>query len=167
MVKLNIANYSEGSLVETASVSPAEVNLSEYEEFRSPVGLIFNINKIGSEIYIRAEISTIASLVCDRCLEGYEWPLQDKIDILCTTDPGLVKNDQDDVYLITAASKEVDITESIRQSLIIALPQKKLCQKKCKGLCPSCGINLNLEVCQCKNEKIDPRWDALNKIKFN
>lgn len=167
MVKLNIVNYSEGSIVESSSVAPAEVELSEYEEFCNPVELVFNINRIGSEIYIRAEISTKAELVCDRCLEIYQWPLKEAIDILCTTDAHLAANDQDDVYFITDASKEVDITESIRQSLIIAIPEKKLCQKKCKGLCSHCGINLNLETCQCKEEKTDPRWDALNKIKFN
>jgi len=167
MVKLNIANYSEGSLVESRTVLPAEMNLSEYEEFAAPVELVFNINKIGSEIYVRAQISAIAKLVCDRCLEDYEWPLQEAIDIVCTTDPGLAKNDEDDVYFITDAMKEVDITESIRQSLIIALPQKKLCQNNCKGLCPQCGTNLNLASCQCKTEKTDSRWDALNKIKFN
>jgi len=167
MVKLNIANYSEGSLVESRTVLPTEMNLSEYEEFDTPVRLVFNINKIGSEIYVRAEISATAKLVCDRCLEDYMWPLQETINIVCTADPGLAKNDEDDVYFITDAMKEVDITESIRQSLIIALPQKKLCQNNCKGLCSHCGINFNLATCQCKTEKTDPRWDELNKIKFN
>jgi uncharacterized protein len=167
VVKLNVANYSEGSTVESSVVMPAEVGLADYEEFCNPIEIVLNINKIGSEIYIRAVVSTTAKLFCDRCLDEYEWPVKETIDIICTTDTGLAKNDQDDVYFMTKATKEIDITESIRQLLIICLPERKLCKKNCKGMCSQCGTNLNLETCQCTNEKIDPRWEALNKLKFN
>jgi uncharacterized protein len=41
-----------------------------------------------------------------------------------------------------------------------------LCHEDCKGLCPHCGRNLNLEQqCNCEQHVSDPRWDALNEIK--
>jgi uncharacterized protein len=42
---------------------------------------------------------------------------------------------------------------------------KKLCSEDCKGLCPSCGKNLNDGPCNCAEEIIDPRWELLQKLK--
>ena len=47
----------------------------------------------------------------------------------------------------------------------MALPMKPLCKPDCKGLCPSCGKDLNLGACGCTHETIDPRWEALKALK--
>jgi hypothetical protein len=46
-----------------------------------------------------------------------------------------------------------------------ALPLKPLCREECKGLCPSCGADLNKGPCSCKGKKGDPRLAALKKLK--
>jgi len=40
-----------------------------------------------------------------------------------------------------------------------------LCREDCKGLCPTCGKNLNAEQCSCANEVHDARWTALKEIR--
>ena len=57
--------------------------------------------------------------------------------------------------------ESVDLTEDIRESMILAFPSYPVCQESCKGLCPQCGTNLNVGTCDCK-PPADVRWGALD-----
>ena len=41
-----------------------------------------------------------------------------------------------------------------------------LCREDCQGLCPSCGINLNLRRCDCEQPARDPRLAVLRTLKL-
>jgi uncharacterized protein len=41
---------------------------------------------------------------------------------------------------------------------------KPLCSDACKGLCPTCGTNLNRGTCDCTSEWEDPRFAALRAL---
>jgi uncharacterized protein len=57
----------------------------------------------------------------------------------------------------------VDLTEAIRQNVLLALPMVTLCREDCKGLCPQCGHDLNLGPCECQPE-VDTRMSVLAKL---
>ena len=57
----------------------------------------------------------------------------------------------------------LDLSEPIRQCVIIEKPMKLLCDPECSGLCSNCGANLNQATCEC-SEGIDPRWSELRKF---
>jgi len=44
------------------------------------------------------------------------------------------------------------------EQVLLAVPLKIVCKADCKGLCPSCGRNRNLETCDCAEKNEDPRW---------
>jgi uncharacterized metal-binding protein YceD (DUF177 family) len=60
----------------------------------------------------------------------------------------------------------VDLTENIREDIILELPQRALCRPDCPGLCPRCGQDLSAGVCQCTPTAGDLRWHALDQIKL-
>jgi len=62
--------------------------------------------------------------------------------------------------------KVVDIIDEIREGIILLLPVKILCNSNCKGLCPSCGEDLNQKECSCDKKNKDIRWSDLNKLKL-
>ena len=55
----------------------------------------------------------------------------------------------------------LDLKEVAENSIYLELPFKKLCNEDCKGLCQSCGVNLNNETCSCEDLDIDPRLAGL------
>ncbi len=63
--------------------------------------------------------------------------------------------------------EEVDVSPLIREQLLLALPTRPLCQEGCRGLCPQCGANLNLNSCDCSAAKFDPRLEALRSLKIS
>ncbi len=54
----------------------------------------------------------------------------------------------------------LDLSEPIRQYMLMLEPQKPLCQPDCAGLCPSCGADLNTTSCGCA-PRLDERWNVL------
>jgi len=59
---------------------------------------------------------------------------------------------------------QIDLDEMVLEQLELSLPSRVLCREDCRGLCPQCGADLNVEQCQCKPQ-IDPRWRALADLK--
>lgn len=49
----------------------------------------------------------------------------------------------------------------------LELPQRYLCREDCRGLCPTCGKNLNEGPCGCREDNGDPRMDVLRRLLEN
>jgi len=58
----------------------------------------------------------------------------------------------------------LDLAEMLREQFYLALPMQPLCRPDCQGLCPTCGIDRNIDTCQCKTEWIDPRLSVLKTL---
>ena len=63
-----------------------------------------------------------------------------------------ILGDQEDVFLINKKDMTVDLSEVLRQEILLHFPLIPVCSKSCKGLCPKCGIDLNKKTCECKKE---------------
>jgi uncharacterized protein len=57
------------------------------------------------------------------------------------------------------------LADVIKEQVLLALPLKVICQSDCRGLCPSCGANLNHEECRCETHATDPRMAPLARLK--
>jgi len=58
----------------------------------------------------------------------------------------------------------VDLEPLARDAVLLELPLAPLCSEDCRGLCPTCGANRNLEACACE-APTDPRWAALDGLR--
>lgn len=110
---------------------------------------------------------------CRRCLElaetevsfSFEEEYIPSIDI--ETGANLPITDEDEKALLIDEHHILNLSEVLRQYAVIELTGGALCQPECKGLCPTCGANLNLGPCGCSRETIDPRLAALAKLLEN
>ena len=73
-----------------------------------------------------------------------------------------VPDAEDDAYPLT--DDLVDLEPLARDAVLLGLPLAPLCSEDCRGLCPTCGANLNLERCACEAPS-DPRWAALDALR--
>jgi uncharacterized protein len=72
-----------------------------------------------------------------------------------------------ELQVIPASTTAIDLTEDVRQTLLLSFPLKNLCREECRGLCPRCGTNWNEQACTCSDDVNDGRWDALRSLKKN
>ncbi len=101
-----------------------------------------------SGIIVSGKIKTTISLECARCLESTDRPYEVSFQQYFPSD-----------------LNEIDVSNDVRESVLIDLPFKALCKEDCRGLCTVCGKNRNSAACNCPPEK-DSRWDSLKQYPF-
>jgi uncharacterized protein len=108
-------------------------------------------------------------LVCARCLEPFDTTTEvdfveeyvPSIDILTGLPSTAPKSD---TALPISANHVIDLGEAIRQQLVLAVDLIPLCREDCKGLCPTCGVNLNTDTCTCPPAEVTSPFAALQGL---
>ena len=112
------------------------------------------------------DLTTQLHLECSRCLEDVSVPMHTRFteEFYPTVDlrTGLaVKAPEGGTGFMLTEAHELDLTEPVRQQVLLDLPMQPLCRADCAGLCPSCGHNLNQGPCECAREPADARLGTL------
>jgi uncharacterized protein len=133
------------------------------EEHHGHRGVIQDIRLVGG-------FSTKVEISCARCLEPVSQEVARDFDLLYRPQGSDAVSEE-----ISVTQAEADIgyyrgeglllEDVLREQILLAVPIKIVCREECKGLCPHCGKNLNLEACNCAEPLADPRWDALKKLR--
>jgi uncharacterized protein len=108
----------------------------------------------GDDVFLRGSLRGVLETTCSRCLEK----AREKIDIpLAVTfsprsDETIDEDEEDDEDTDVAFfdGDEIDLSDEIRDQILLAFPIKPLCQDDCAGLCPVCGGNRNQVPCDCR-----------------
>ena len=58
----------------------------------------------------------------------------------------------------------IDVFQVLHQQIFLMVPEKHICSEECKGLCPSCGVNLNTDSCNCKKDLKSSPFDVLKNL---
>jgi uncharacterized metal-binding protein YceD (DUF177 family) len=90
------------------------------------------------------DVSTETELVCSRCLEKFNFPIylnnSEREFFEAMPERGY---DPFETFLINKQDMSIDMTESLRQEIILHFPMVPVHSERCKGLCPGCHVNLN------------------------
>jgi uncharacterized protein len=127
-------------------------------------------------IEVKGEITTLVRLPCGRCLKDYGTSLKSRFDLTYVhRTPGVQEDEVPDEVEISAAEmgliyfegEDINLQDGIQEQVIMALPVKILCGENCKGLCSSCGHDLNEGDCGCNRLPADGRFAALKNLKLD
>jgi len=138
--------------------------------FDQPITGDAEIWNTGDELLVRARVKGETLVECSRCLTPFTLPIQARFEEeFVEGDP---KADDDDDDLLTDdrtvthfLGDAIDLSDAIRENVLLELPMKPLCSEDCKGLCPTCGANLNDGPCTCTEAiEIDPRLAAFKDL---
>ena len=150
--------------------APGELPLEdEHVSLAADVRAWGRASRKGDEVRVRGSLQTSVELRCDRCLGPVPMPVNVDFaaNFVRAGDPASEAKELQDEDLESSVydGDSVDLGEIVREQILLALPARQLCDADCKGLCPSCGKNLNTESCDCARHETDPRWAALADIK--
>ncbi len=109
--------------------------------------------------YFSGRIEGTAVTECRRCLANVAVPVAEDLHLLFA-DSGSDEADEDDVYQIPVAARELDLAPAVREEWLLAAPVYALCRSDCLGLCVVCGSDRNAGECSCAPAS-DPRWESL------
>src|SRR5579871_5697429 len=126
--------------------------------------------RVIEDIRVVGELSTSLEVPCARCLDPVVRDIERQFDLLYRpqgTDAGheelSVPQAEAEIGYYTGDGLQLE--DVVREQLLLSVPLKALCRDDCKGLCPHCGKNRNLEACDCRPASGDPRWAALEVIR--
>jgi len=120
-------------------------------------------------VLLEGRIQTTIEYVCDRCLENYTLVIDESFNLDLEYAPStklepaeheISVSEMDMIYL---KEPVVDIYEMLSQQVFLLNPGKHLCSESCRGLCPGCGTNLNLETCDCKKDLTSSPFSVLKR----
>jgi len=132
-MKIFVSGVPAEGMTDRATYDPAPMDMERLDiHLREPFVAEAFIRKVGQELVVKADIRCPLSLTCARCLEEF---------------PSVVATQSILSYKVQPTDV-VDITEDIRQEIILAYPMIPVCGAECKGLCRSCGQNLNVGACR-------------------
>lgn len=145
---------------------------AEHDTYRvtAPVNLAFDIYKDKDQFRLVGTVKTTLELPCSRCLEPFVWPVDAEFDLRYqphsqNTGEGEQEVEEDDLTTAFYENDEIDLGQLMREQFYLSLPMKPLCSDACKGLCATCGTNLNRGACDCHPQWEDPRFAALRALK--
>jgi uncharacterized protein len=162
-MKISIANLSEGVHAFHFSAEPVHFGLGS--NFDNVVTIDVTLEKTNRELLLHAEASTVGTFICDRCIDEFRQELRATYEIVYLYDEReTYRYPDDEVQVIAVGTTVIDITDDVRQYLLLAVPVKLLCKEGCKGLCPHCGTNHNYHACSCETDTKDSRWAALRRL---
>ena len=158
------------ALKNPGQIYPFEISpeIGEMEVFGDPIhfenvvasGEFFGT---GARVSVRGHVTAEVHAHCAKCLEPVSEPLQADIDAVLARE---IDPEDPDLYYFEESS--ADFTDLVKDALILELPYRFLCSEDCKGLCTSCGTNLNLGTCTCRTDVDDMNpFAALKAIAQN
>lgn len=110
-------------------------------------------------------------LECGRCGEAVEYRLEEDFFYLLTIkeeeliDQQEIECTDEDYSTLYLKEPVIDIGEILREQLFLAIPGKVLCSGECRGICPSCGVNLNRGKCHCEDMPENSPFAVLKALK--
>ena len=122
------------------------------------------LKKFHSQIILNTCIYTTAAFQCDRCGTGFKTDLQNKFQIVYLFGNYSKENNVENVVYLSSDTDKINLFNELRDYALLSVPMKKLCREDCKGLCYTCGKNLNEDPCDC-GKQADPRWQPLVDLK--
>lgn len=156
-----------GTSVE-ADIDEDPIQLDDDLKVTAPLVGHIRMRRTNQCILVDGWVDVTLELSCTRCLKQFEQRLHllfeelfyPSVDVV--TGVPLPSIDAEEAFSIDERH-QLDLTEAVRQHVLLNIPMVALCEENCAGLCAQCGQNLNLGSCNCEPE-VDTRLSVLKAL---
>jgi len=138
----------------------------------SPLSLNLSFSLLGEKIILEGSFQTTIIINCVSCLSEYKQSLEVDFRYILwpqstAADEAEQELQQEDMEIGYYQGGAVDLRPFVSEQIYLALPQNPHCQERCRGLCPTCGANLNEKQCACPvtDQVKDSPFSVLKKLK--
>ena len=117
--------------------------------------------RIQRGLLVRGSVRSQLSLECGRCLETFNFPLALNLE-----EEFRLRDDTSspDIPYLVDDGGWLDLVPLLREHTWLGIAMHPVCASDCKGLCQRCGANLNLVLCACEAQTVDPRLAVLREL---
>ena len=161
MLSFDIRSLRERAAIVNGEIGPDDpIWQPEDPRPAGPVRVTGRLSSAGEgRFYWHGRVEGEVALDCRRCLAETTADVSDELHVIFAEDGD---PDDPDVYSIDPGALELDLRPAVREHWLLEAPGYALCRPDCKGLCPTCGTDLNTGECDCA-PVTQSRWDSLRK----
>lgn len=170
-MKVDLLSVTDEPLPFRFRLQPGEIDLdTDGVRIAGEISVVGELSKSAAKTDVKGSITAPLEVDCTRCLA----PVKRELDVVFQVDfvgkemfPESKEThlESSDLDTDVIEGNELDLAEVAREQILLNLPEQVLCREDCKGICPTCGTDLNESECRCGEEDIDPRWAALKNLK--
>ena len=128
------------------------------------IELELRLESVTEGVYVSGTAHAPLAGECARCLDA----LTDEIDVevseLFAYPDSVTDETTDEDELPRVVEETLNVEQTVRDALVLALPLAPLCREDCQGLCPECGEKRADLAPDHGHERLDPRWAALREL---
>lgn len=143
----DLRDLPEAGILLRGEVTFAELDIADEERlaFPYPARYDLHLSAVGMDVLLRGRVDFTLRGRCDRCEEWAELP--------CAATEVCHRYEN-------AFGKLLDLTEDIREDILLAFPLRFLCAENCPGFCLRCGQNLKTGTCGCATAEAETTASA-------
>lgn len=134
------------------SISILELEPDAHVRMDTPIHYRLWVQSVSGKLIVKGSWELPLAMQCGRCTDFYSTTLGDS---------SFLRD-----YEISGGLETVDVTPDLREDILLALPAYPVCREDCRGLCPTCGRNLNDGSCSCPPPG-SLRWGSLDGLKLS
>lgn len=163
------------TLLSTLSASrtvSGQLELSDVEmgeqtfHFEGPVSFEITLTNAGAGVVASGEVSGTVTTPCVRCLCDTTIDVSAEVDGFYVLPSRATEIPEEQEYELIADDMTVDLEPAVTQSLIVELPYAPVHDEACKGICPVCGVDRNVEECACELPAAPSPFDKLKELQL-
>jgi len=129
-----------------------------------PVHVVGRLSAAGvGRYYFSGHLDGEVAGECRRCLTDVTTAIDEDVQLLFV-EADTEGAEDPDVFVIDPRAHELDLRPALREQWLLAVPALVECRADCKGLCPTCGTDLNAGDCDCA-PVTDSRWESLRNVR--
>lgn len=120
--------------------------------------------------HLKASVAYEQTLQCIRCLQPMTRQAASELELMifieqAEASPGEYQLEASDLGVLYLETGILDLEPLLMEQLQLNVPMRETCREDCKGLCPVCGGDRNIDDCECNRDGVDPRWGSLSDLK--
>ncbi len=108
--------------------------------------------RLNDDLLVRGSLAATMKFMCARCAVWFSKRVR--------------VSDFIRSFPLSSEKESIDLTEDIREDILLALPINSVCSPECRGLCHVCGVNLNKQACACRPAAAPEAWSVLDRLKL-
>jgi len=167
MLQIDITSFKSG--VHHVELTPDAEDLELDPDAFSDIHVLARLDCHRDRILVSLDVHGVTTLTCDRTLQEYDETLEGTYQVLFGPERmvGAESENFDEVRVPHPSDREIDVTDLVRDTLLLAIPQRKIAPgAEDEEIQMQFGATASDEEAEDgPPSDIDPRWEALRELR--
>lgn len=137
-----------------------------------PIEAQLRLTKLEPDYYLKGVLKFEVEQACARCAEDFQMGIEHPFELGLAhvtrgkeTPADALSEESEELDICYFEGPEIDLAPILEEQVLLSLPYTAICKPDCKGICQTCGSNLNQGACRCPKYNPVSAFSVLAQLK--